>query len=143
MRSILFKLNLMVIMILMSCLSFAQEVVPIVPEAGTDDIITALLNLIKNWKALGTLGAISGVIVIITMLMNSHLTDKWFSKQGPYVKRLLITVLGQVVSVITLVKGGMNWQAAMISGLIASGGAVAIYEALKPLLAKKPVPPVK
>jgi len=117
--------------LLISTVALSQETV------GLEQIGESILNLIRDFKTLGTLGVISAVITIIIQFFKSNLCGNWWGDKSSYVKRFVIVLLGQVVAIIGMVMTGSSWLAAVIAGLISSGGAVVIYEALKPLLKKK------
>jgi len=129
--------GLIVLFMLFPVMLLAADVV--IPDApGAEQIIDAIVALISNWKVLGTWGIASSVLVIIVMILKSGFTDflfKW-NEQAPLVKRVIIVVLGQVIGIITTIATGTVWYSAVITGLFASGGAITIYEALKPLFAK-------
>lgn len=104
-------------------ISLAAEV----PEVNA---LQALVDLITNWKALTPLGIGSAVIVIVVQLLK-----QFFPSSN--VVRLVVVVLGVAYGVLTSLLNGMGIIEALVLGIITSGGAVAIYEAVKPLLPKK------
>jgi hypothetical protein len=101
--------------------------VPIVTPDG--DPLQSLLALFMNWKAMGPLAIGSAFIVAAVQAL------KKLFPEFPY-KRGIVTVLGVAYGVLTAVTQGMGLGAALIAALLTSGGAVAIYEALKPLFSK-------
>lgn len=114
----------------LSFCAFAQAV----PDA---EVSKELLNLLLNFKTLGPLGIGASVIVILTQLLKGDFFGNIFKGLNSNVKRLIITVLGQVYGLIFMVQSGSSWGNAAIIGLLSSGGAVAIWEAIKPLVEKK------
>jgi hypothetical protein len=101
------------------------------------DVFEMIAQLVNNWRSLSTLGLISSVIVLVMQILKTEIMGGLLLKASPFLKRLLITVFGQVAGVIVAVSGGLTWVEAIVTGLITSGGAVAIYEAIKPFFSKK------
>ena len=79
----------------------------------------------------------AAIINIIVLILKSNWCHGWFGKRSALVKRILIIVLGQVFAILTAIIGGTSWTDAIISGLISSGGAMAIWEVIKPIFVKK------
>ena len=122
----------MVLFITSWTLLFAEEAVP-----GIDQIGDALIALVKEWKVLGTLGIMIATLNILVMVLKSGFCKGWFGARSPLVKRFLIVLFGQALGVLMMVASGVSWLAAIVSGLVTSGGAVLVYESLKPLFKKK------
>ena len=118
---------------LYSAIALAQEVV----QPGLDELGGSLIELAKNWKTLGTLGILIAILNLLIMLLKSKYCKGWFGKQSALIKRTLIVILGQAVAILALVSGGASWVAAILAGLVTSGGAITVYEVLKPLFNKK------
>lgn len=121
---------------------FGQEAplptMPTIPEVPTLSAIADLvMYMIKNWKALGTLGAVSAILSLLIGILRGPWLDGWFAKLGQGWKRAIILILGQVLGIIIMLVEGSVWYVAIIQGLFTSGGAILIYETLKPLLGKK------
>lgn len=118
-------------MVAMPLLASEGEVV------GLDVIVDSILALIKNWKGLGTLGALSSILVLLVQLLKTELLGGWFEGKAPLVKRALIVIFGVINGVILSVwTGGLSWMEAIMGGLLVSGGAMAIYEVIKPFIKK-------
>lgn len=128
------KLIVILFSMLFCMVSFGQ-VVPL-EDATTAELIEQLIHIITNWKAGGTLLGISMIIILLTNVLKSQATGFLFEKLGSKTKRIVIVVMGVLTSVITLKLAGTDWISAIVTGLITSGGAVAIYEAFKPVAKK-------
>lgn len=115
--------GLAVVFGLVSFLAWGAEV----PEG---DAFQSLLALILNWNSLAPLAIGSGLIVILVQAMKQFVGD------GFIYKRTLVVFLGVVYSVLLSMQQGLGLVESLVVALITSGGAVAIYEALKPLLGK-------
>lgn len=136
----------MLLMFLLMCLATMVGAQEIVANAGTiistipdqptlSNIFDAIVELVVNWKVLGSFGIASAILSILIMCLKADFTDflfKWSTK-GHYVKILIIVILGQGAGIIAAISTGMKWQTAVFSGLITSGGAMVIYNAAKPL----------
>ena len=92
---------------------------------------------VENWKSLGGLGICSLILLFLISLLKSKFGMGLFKKLDPLVKRLVVTLLGQGVGIVGAMYGGAEWKIALVAGLLTSGGAVAIYEVTKPVLALK------
>lgn len=108
------------------------------PELGFFEQAVILVQFgVKNWKSLGGLGISSLILLLLISLLSSPLSKGWFGKKSKKIKRLVIAVLGQAVGITAGIYGGAVWYVAIVTGLITSMGAVTIFEAAKPLFAKK------
>jgi len=132
----IFLVSLFLLSLIVPIVCFAQEIVAAV-QPSTTDIINAVSSLISNWKALGSIGIVAAIINVIVLILSSQWCKGWFGKKSPMIKRIIIVVLGQVAGVLTIIIGGAGWVDALVTGLISSGGAVALWEALKPVFKKK------
>lgn len=114
-------------LLLVPILAYAVDVVIVPPEG---DPFQMLLALVMSWKTMGPLaGGAAGIAIVVQVLKNSvGDTFKY--------KRLAVVALGVVYGVVLAVSKGMGVVEALITALFVSGGAVAIYEALKPALQK-------
>ena len=128
----------------LACLGVAQEVGEylILDETplpvGT--LIEAITELIKNWKGLQGIGTASAIVSLLTLSLK---TEPLFSilnrmgASGPWIRRLAVLVFSQISgALIAIGAGGSVWES-ILTGLIVQGGAVAIYEHLKPFFKKK------
>ena len=106
-------------------------------KATLEDPINKIAELITNWKAMGTLAIVSAIIIIIIQILKTKLVGGWFGKRSPLMKRAILVILGQISGIVLMVLGGIDWIPAIMTGLVTSGGAMSIYEVIKPFFAKK------
>ena len=106
---------------------FAFAGVPIVVPDG--DALQALLSLIANWKGAQPLAIGAMVIVAIVQGLKQFLPDFKY-------KRITVTCLGILYGIFLGLQQGMGIAEVVVASLFVSGGAVAIYEALKPAMKK-------
>ena len=97
------------------------EVAP-VPDG---DIFSLVMQLISNGKAMGT----AAIGIVVTMLA-TQLVKNLMPDTNMY-KRLIVLVLSCAYGIFLAVVGGATWPLAALAILINSGGAMALYEALK------------
>lgn len=115
------------VLLLLSAIAYAVDVPIVVPDG---DPFTNLMSLIMQWKTIGPLaGGALGVAVVVQLL-------KQFVGDAFVYKRAAVTVLGVIYGVLLAMSKGMGAVEAIVTALLVSGGAVAIYEALKPTLQK-------
>ena len=139
-----FRLFFVVFLGFLACLGFTQEVAEylVLDESplpvGT--LIEAITELIKNWKGLQGIGTASAIVSLLTVFLK---TEPLFSilnrmgASGPWVRRLAVLLFSQISgALISIGAGGSVWDS-ILTGLIVQGGAVAIYEHLKPFFKKK------
>ncbi len=94
-----------------------------VPEG---DITALLLKLATSYKTLGLFGILSIAIVLSVQAVKSWVSDEW------KYKRLLTLIMSIIYSIISaLVIPGANVVSVIVTVFVSSGGAVALYEALK------------
>lgn len=111
----------------------APEPDPAVEEPPADqfpipegDIAELLLKLATDWKTLGTMG----ILVLLTLI--SVQAVKQFMPDTNKYKRLITLVLAIIWSVLSgLAIPGSNWITVVTTVFISSGGAMALFEALK------------
>jgi hypothetical protein len=109
------------LMISFVSLAMAQDF-PI-PDA---DITALLLKLATDYQTLGWLG-----VLTIAVLLTVQGIKAWVDNEWKY-KRLLTLAVSIVYSILAgIVVPGSNVATVVISVFISSGGAVALYEALK------------
>lgn len=99
--------------------AFAQEVPSVDP-------LQALADLVLNFKSMSPIGIGMALIAILTQLTK---VVPFFA--GWKYTRFMVVALGQLYAIGYMVSTGSSWLNAAVMGLIASGGAVAIYEAFK------------
>ena len=117
----------------LSFAAFGQE------EASVplDVAFKSLVDLVTNYKAMSPIALSIAIVLALTSFLKTDLVGGFFKNQSALIKRLIVTVLGQVAGVLTMISTGLVWHQAIIVGLISSGGAVAIYEAYKAAFPKK------
>lgn len=94
-----------------------------IPEG---DVAQLLLQLATNYKTMGSLAIISILIVITVQAVKAYVSDEW------KYKRLLTLGASILYSVISgLLVPGSTAISVVITVFLTSGGAVALYEALK------------
>jgi len=102
--------------------AFAQAEFPI-PDG---DITALLLKLATDYKTLGLMGSLA-----IATLLTVQAVKAWVDENWKY-KRLTVLGVSIAYSVIAgLVVPGSNAVTVVVSVFVSSGGAVALYEALK------------
>lgn len=94
-----------------------------VPEG---DVAAILLNIATNYKTLGFLGIMSGATILTVQAIKHFITDEWKFKR---LLTLLISILYSICS--GLIIPGSNVASVVITVFFTSGGAMALYEALK------------
>lgn len=124
------KILLFLSLCFMSLVCFAQEV----PDV---DIWTQLAALFQGGNEGGWMALASGVIILLVNILKKGILGFNFDSLGAVWKRVILVVLGQVYAVIQMVAAGSTWGQAAINGFLVSGGAIAIWEVIKPLFDKK------
>lgn len=105
-------------------MSFANEL-PQIPEA---DLFAKLAELILNWGALSSMMKGSLIVIILTQVV------KQLSDEFKY-KNLLVAIFSVLYGVFQLLAGDVSSTlGAVVSVLFTSGGALLLYNALKPFL---------
>ena len=97
----------------------------IVPEINP---LEKLGELITNWSAMSDLSKGVLFVAIVVQVLKQAVDFQY--------KRLAVVVLSLLYGVGQLVLGGESALAATVSVLISGGGAMLLYEALKPILKK-------
>jgi len=131
------KKLLMTLFLFVSTVALGQESLPSEVFVPIDQVVDATLNLVKDGKGMSKLVLSMGVLNLLVMLLRTAMLSAYFDKKSPGVKRFIILVLGQILGILSAVEGGLSPLSAIIGGLITSGGAVALFEAYKPLMKKK------
>lgn len=112
---------------LLPVVAYAVDVPIVTPEV---EPFSALMSLIMQWKTIGPLaGGAMGIAIAVQLL-------KQFVGDAFQYKRLAVTALGVIYGVVLAMSKGMGAVEAIVTALLVSGGAVAIYEAVKPVLKK-------
>ena len=108
-------------LLVFSVSAFAQDF-PI-PDG---DITAFLLKLASDYKTLGLMGSLAIVTLLTVQAIKSWVDETW------KYKRLTVLAVSIAYSVIAgLVVPGSNAVTVIVSVFVSSGGAVALYEALK------------
>jgi len=129
-----FKAGIIFFLVLIPVVAFSQELEQPVP---LQTVFEAIATLVKNWKGMSGIGIAAAILTLLVQILKTELLGGLLAKASPFLKRLLITVLGQFAGIVIAVNGGLGWIEAVVAGLLTSGGAVAIYEAIKPFFSKK------
>lgn len=94
-----------------------------IPEG---DVAAILLNLATNYKTLGVIGIISGLTLVSVQAIKAFVPEQW------QYKRLITLAVSIVYSILSgILIPGSNVVSVIVTVFITSGGAVALYEALK------------
>lgn len=117
---------------LFSMVLYAQVVV--LPETLPVDgqATDTILFLLQNWKALGPVGIGMVIVSLIVQLTKTDFLGNWFKKLEEWKQIAFITLVGLIYSGVYIVfytkQGVEAWIAV---GLIASGGAVSLFNLVK------------
>lgn len=105
-------------------IGFAQDVGSFPEPQG--DITALLLEIATNYKTLGLMGILSILIVLSVQAVKKFVSDEW------KYKRLLTLTMSIIYSVLSgLVIPGANAASVIVTVFVSSGGAIALYEALR------------
>lgn len=126
---------ILVISLMLIGSAFASEAVVQVVAIDYGKLVQDLIALITNYKVAGPLATASGALVIIMEMLKKGFIGKLLDGK-PVTKTLVIVLLGQISGVLIAIVGGVGYLDAAIQGLFASGGAMAIWSAVKPMLKK-------
>lgn len=121
-----------ILFLMFSFAAFGQEA-----SVPLDQAFKELIGLVSNYKAMSPIALSIAIVMLLTTILKTDLVGGFFKNQSALIKRLIITVLGQIAGVLTMISTGIVWHQAVIVGLISSGGAVAVYEAYKAAFPKK------
>ena len=120
---------------------FAQGLVLDETPIPIGTAIDAILGIIKNRDGWKGIGMASSILACLIQLGKSDTLGGFLDKSGrfgPYIRRLIILLMSQTMGfIISFSSGKFSWIDAIVTGLITQGGAVAIYEHIKPFFAKK------
>ncbi len=123
-------------LIFLPILAFAVDLPAQYDDATLEQLIEQLVYIITNYKVAGTLGTIVMAIILMVNILKSSVFNNVFQKLDPIIKRAAVTVLGVSITLLTLKLQGLGWFESIVTALFTTGGAVAIYEAIKPLVKK-------
>ncbi len=142
-RVIVFLYVFAFIMLIMPFFIYSQESAP---DVTIPQIFESIAALIKDWKNLQAVGVVSAIMMIVVQILK-YLIKEFLNDPGKEVManwaRVLITLLGVVVAILSKVMTGVPWIDACIFALITSGGAISLYQVLKPVLFKSKEPSLK
>lgn len=106
------KLGLFLTTMFFALAAFAQDA-----AIPTQDVITALIELIGGWKGLTSLAAALAVVQLIIKFLSSEIAGELLKKVQPQVKFLVIQGLSVVVAILTLKLTGVSGTEAVIKVL--------------------------
>ncbi len=112
--------------------STGSVIPPTISEAPTtaSDIIASLVDLVKNWKGMGVMGIISGIVVLLVEIAKATFLSSLWAKWGTLTQHAVVVSLAWISQILIGVTHGMPWLDSVIAGLVTGGGAIAIYEAV-------------
>ncbi len=115
----------------------AQEDAPV----AISTVFETLSNIIQNWKSFHGVAIAIPCLTLFIQLLKTKELGGILDKTGPngvWTRRLFIFLLAQVCGVILSVSSGkFSLVQAVLDGLLTQGGAVALYEHLKPFFKKQ------
>jgi hypothetical protein len=100
----------------------------VIPDA---DPLYLLVELFKNHKAMGLLGAGSAAILSAVQILKKYAPDFKF-------KKLAVAVLSVLYALLMHYTASASWVSAAIAAFVTGGGAIFIYEVFKDTVGKKP-----
>jgi len=135
MLKLFLKLILVFTLFLISSVAFGTEVPGEV--ATLPSVFTDLLELFKMIKGgtVGILTIISAGLALTLQIFKLKIL-KPFITENKTIIFTVTTIFGVGISIITLMIGGMPFWDAFIAGGVTTGGAVAIYNAVRALFKK-------
>jgi len=108
--------------VLTPILALAADAFP-VPEG---DVAAILLNLASNYKTLGVVGSVSLAVLLSVQAIKAFVPENW------KYKRLITLAASIVYSIISgVMVPGSSVVTVIVTVLLSSGGAIALYEGLK------------
>lgn len=124
------KFLMLPFLMVLPMIAFGQDA-PAEP-VGLEDVVNSIIELVKNYKGMSGIVLAGSVISIMIQLLKTSLLSSFFkSESSKLLKRLIVLVLGTLMSMVAMVAAGSGWLDAVLTGLISSGAAVSIYEAFK------------
>lgn len=121
------KLLSIIFIALVFCASvFGQDIQPL-PDVN---IFEQIASLVMNWGAMGDLAKGSVIVMVLAQVVKQV-------KDFEY-KNLVVAVLSVLYASIQVAISGSSISVAVTTALFSMGGAVLIYNALKPILLKIP-----
>ena len=103
-------------------------------------LIEAITAIIQNWKGLSGIAVYSSIVSLLTLSLRTEPLFSIINRlgiKGPWIRRLSVLVFSQISGILLSIQAGGGLWDAILSGLIVQGGAVALYEHLKPFFVKK------
>lgn len=106
----------------------------VIPEnPNINDVFNIVVEAVKAMK--GASGIVIAILVLVILIsfLKSNIVGNWFGTKTPIIKRLILVVLGQALSVLVLISTGVVWYTSLWLGLVISGGAILVFEVLGPI----------
>jgi len=126
MKKLFGAIAFLLISFFMCSLGFSQDLTP-VPEVN---IFEEIARIVMNWGSMSDLAKGSVLVLVLTQAVKQV-------KDFQY-KNALVAVFSVLYAIIQMMISGSSLMAAATTALFTMGGAVLIYNAIKPLLAKIP-----
>ena len=111
--------------VMLAVLLFPLRVLAEIAPVPDSDAVVLVMKLVAEWKVLGPVG-IGIVLVMLAVQAIKALVPEDFKY-----KRLAVLLLAMIYMGLVSVSAGGSVGAAVLGVLITSGGAMALYEALK------------
>lgn len=112
-------------LLMVSMLTFAAFALAEIGPIPEMDPVVLVMKLASEWKVLGPIGAGILIVMLITQAVKALVPEDF------KYKRLLALILAMVYMVLVAISSGLGIGAAILGVLLTSGGAMALYEALK------------
>jgi len=116
---------------------------------GTMELIKEFAKLLWNIRTMGLMAILMGSIALLMKFINHGWVDRKLNKLdqkekalGRKIKQIVLVVLGVVMGILTSLGTGVPIIEAIMIGLVASGGASSIYNAVKAFFPSKTKPPL-
>lgn len=135
---------LFIVLCIASTMAFAQITLP-EDVSATIDWALLFQEIVANPKSLLSASGGALLVYLAVQFLKTDLAEKWFKKLTDKKQFALITILGQVFSLlITVFVPGTSETGGIIvalstflTGILSSGGGVAIFNAIKLLFGKE------
>ena len=104
------------------------------------ELLDSFIDVIGNWKGMTGLAIASSIVMLLVQSLKTDIIQAWLGKVWPDSKtgrRFIIFLLSQISAIIIGMTSGHSLIDSIVTGLFVQGGAVAMYEHLKPLFKKK------
>ena len=117
----------------------SSEVAAILVDTTSGDIVEldsfakSVIGLFSTYKEMGKLALAIALIQLLMTALKTNFFGGWLSKRSPGMKRFMLVLFGQLAGILMMIEAGAEPLSAILAGLLASGGASAIYDAYKPV----------